>query len=73
MVLGLRDEAGPALSQPRTGLEEGPESAAGDPRQIRRAAGVRVGRAAQVAGPSWLWACCGSSATALPFDAARGC
>jgi len=73
VVLGLRDEAGPALLQPRTGQEEGPESAARVPRQIRRAAGVQVGRAAQVAGLSWLWACCGSSAMALPFNAARGC
>lgn len=39
------------------------------PCQICRARGS----ASRPAGPSWLWACCGSSAKALPFCAARGC
>lgn len=57
------------LWQPRTGQEEGPESTAGVPCQICRAAGVQVGRQARPG--------CGlaveSSAKALPFCAARGC
>lgn len=56
MVLGLRDEVGPALSQPRTGQEEGPESAARVPRQSRGSAGWPSGSSGRpVVAVGLLW------------------